>query len=56
MGSDNDNITFRANLEKIQNVPLFRSVFVGRNHCLAIAGNNEVFGWGSNRYNQIGMS
>lgn len=56
LGCDNDNVTFRPQPQKMNNVPLFKAIFVGRNHCLAISGNNELYGWGSNRYNQIGVS
>lgn len=56
LGADADNPSFRASLERVQSVPLFKSIEVGRNHCLALSGNNELYGWGSNRYNQIGVS
>ena len=40
LGCDNDNVTFRPHLQKMNNIPLFKSIFVGRNHCMAISGNN----------------
>ena len=33
-----------------------KSIHVGRNHCFAVNGNNELYGWGSNKFNQIGVS
>lgn len=56
LGTQSQSISFRANLEKVQNLPLVKNIEVGRNHCFAVTVNNEVFGWGSNRYNQIGFS
>lgn len=35
---------------------MFKSIFAGRNHCFALTGSNELWGWGSNRENQIGYS
>jgi alpha-tubulin suppressor-like RCC1 family protein len=37
-------------------MPPVKSIHVGRNHCFAVSGKNELYGWGSNRYNQIGIS
>lgn len=29
---------------------------MGRNHCFAVSGDNEIVGWGSNRYGQISLN
>jgi alpha-tubulin suppressor-like RCC1 family protein len=47
--------------EKIKQIEFFKNIFIvnvvcGSFHCLAISKNGEIFAWGDNRYNEIGIS
>ena len=56
LGSSSDDVPHRPKLEKVPGIPPIQKIYVGRNHCFAIGGDNELIGWGSNRYGQISPS
>jgi alpha-tubulin suppressor-like RCC1 family protein len=44
---------------KIKQIEFFKNIFIvdivcGNIHCLAISNKNEIFGWGDNKFGQIG--
>ena len=56
LGCASEQAGFRLEPEKVGGVPLLKSVHVGRNHCFGVNVNHELYGWGSNKYSQVGVS
>ena len=50
-GNELENL---GEIRKVPNLAHIRSICVGENHCFALTGSGEVFGWGLNEYGVLG--